>query len=201
VFSPLNSKLSVNLLCDDSLSGYCPRLRESREGIYNMKDLAPTCGELKYHDVADYLGTVSVADIPGQGKGRIVNMAIPARTLLLAAQAFAMAPSAKSIGIQSQGVRLMLIIVVMKHFTDSLSRTGELCQLNSRPLPTPPLLDGIAHVNRIQHTCRMNQWVIGDDLSVKSAESDVGDLPCALWIMPSFMNHSCDANPLRICLI
>jgi tetratricopeptide (TPR) repeat protein len=177
------------------------RLRESRTGGYVMKPFARTCGRLVKHDVADYTGPVSVTPIPGKGQGLIADTDIARGTLLLASKAFAMAPPDNSVGLSSPGPRFLLLLEIMKRFCDHPLGTSELYRLDSDDIPRDSQLpDGVVDVNRMQKICWINQFLIDNEFAPIEAQiADAEDLPCGIWILPSFINHSCDPNAIRIC--
>jgi tetratricopeptide (TPR) repeat protein len=199
IFSKLKKDYPPGSLCDEQLSRCRLRLRESRDGIYDMKALAPTYGQYCHNDVADFMGSVAVADIDGKGKGIIATGNITRGTLLLASQAFSMSASDKAGRVDSHGPRLFLIMSVLQRFHNFPDQTSEFYQLDCGPFSRAPLPDGIADVSRIQRICSINQVIIENELDLTESNStDTEMLPCGLWMMPSFINHSCEPNAIRL---
>jgi tetratricopeptide (TPR) repeat protein len=164
------------------------RLLESRTGEYQMEALAPTFGRLFKHDVADYVGPVKIVDIPGKGKGLIVTADVREGTLLLAVKAVVVAQTAK------QEHRLVSELVQL--LRRNPYRTDELYQLYSGEIPREPIPSGIIHVDRIKEICARNRVLIENELQPKP--QDPTTMPRGLWILPSFINHSCIENVIRI---
>jgi tetratricopeptide (TPR) repeat protein len=186
---------------DSHLARARARLHESQTGEYDMKPFARTCGSLVKHDAADYTGPVSVEEIPGKGQGLVAATDIKRGTLLLVSKAFAMAPPDKSVGLSSPGPRFLLLLEILNRFCDRPRGTSELYRLDSDEIPRDiPLPDGVVDVNRIQKICWLNQVLIDNEFAAREAQrKDSEDLPCGIWIFPSFINHSCDPNAIRIC--
>jgi hypothetical protein len=172
------------------------RLTESRTGNYDMGVLAPTFGRVVKHDVADFVGPVKIVDIPGKGRGLCAITDVPEGTLLLAAKAFALASSDKKTGLMC-GNRMLLLIEVIRTFTNNPQRTTELYQLDSGEIPREPIPDGIVDINRINRICEINQVLVENEFREDKC-LDPEKLPCGLWTLSAAINHSCVENAIRI---
>jgi hypothetical protein len=71
-------------------------------------------------------------------------------------------------------------------------RTSELYQLDSGKIPREHLPDGIIDIDRIHAICEINMFMVKNEFSDDTV--NIHNLPCGLWILPSFIHHSCDEN-------
>lgn len=79
--------------CNDAkneLTRALARLKESRAGQFDLSSLFNKFhyDEVCYFDIADYVGPVKIANIPGKGKGLIATSDIEPGTLLTVSKAF-----------------------------------------------------------------------------------------------------------------
>jgi tetratricopeptide (TPR) repeat protein len=176
-----------------SLTRARQRVLESQTGNYQMAALAPTFGHLFKHDVADYIGPVEIVDIPEKGKGLIVTANVREGTLLLASKAFAIAESDHNEHLVFDTPTLLLAEVT-RMLQNNPHRTSEFYQLDSGKLSREPIPNGTVDIDRINAISEINHIIIENELDGHERSSN---LPCGLWILPSFINHSCTENVIR----
>jgi tetratricopeptide (TPR) repeat protein len=179
------------------------RLAESRTGRFDLEALAPTYGKVVYHDVADYVGPIAIADIPGKGRGLRTTAGIEEGTILMVSKAFAL-------GIPEEGQQMThvfdlnhkialspsegsLITATIQALRKNPHRTAELYQLDSGNVPRVDLPDGIVDPGRIEEIVSVNQFGVANDCADDERDGSRNG-PSGLWILPSFMNHSCIPN-------
>jgi hypothetical protein len=170
-----------------------------------MSILSPTIGSTIIHDVADFMGNVVIADIPGKGRGLLTTTDIPAGTLLLASKAFALGVTIVNVPtlllafdlrrkLITPEAEYRLIGEVIRTLHNAPQRTSELYQLDAGELPRIDLADGIIDPGRIEAIVSANCF--GISMPFDSRPENMSS--AGLWILPSFINHSCAANALRV---
>jgi hypothetical protein len=179
------------------------RLEESRFGRYNMSELASTFSRCLKLDVADYVGPVVITDIPGKGKGLRMTSDVPEGTLLLASKALAISefmPSDPPILVVDRkrkvplsGSFYRLIGEVIRVLRDNPQRTNEVYGLDSGKFPRIPIAAGLIDTARIEEICQINQFEILNRFAFMGFDEE-STYPDGLWVLPSFINHSCAPN-------
>jgi tetratricopeptide (TPR) repeat protein len=180
------------------------RMRESQTGEYDFGEMATLANAaiLKRTyislDVADYVGPIHIADIPGKGKGLVATIYIRRGTLILAEKAFA-------IGYEEEGRSHYenYFSNVIRALQRNPERTSEFHSLYGGPdIDRNEMIpDGIIDVHRIHMICNLNSFAWGDNEIFVPLGSDYCDrIPNAsgMAIVASFANHSCFYNVERL---
>ncbi|KAG8870688.1 hypothetical protein FRC20_011417 [Serendipita sp. 405] len=178
-------------------------------------------------DVADFLGPIKIALLANRGGGRgiVATRNIVAGELLLVAKPFAVArqrPDELNMVIafnfltkKVDSSRHLEVIhkCVLKLSTGSDDATRDFYDLyagdDGQHSPVVPsrtkeprnLFDRDIDANRIETTCSLNWFGIGANplglASVRQKDQGMSDLGCALYLLPSYLNHACASNAQR----
>jgi tetratricopeptide (TPR) repeat protein len=184
------------------------RLSEARTGSYDMEGLGKSMGAVVHHDVADFVGDVVIAEIPGKGRGLRTTRDIPAGTLLLASKAFATGSPRKwkPKNVLFLAFHIARNMIVKESTVDLIGniiytlrknpqRTSELYELYAGECPRVELPDGMIDPGSIEAIVDLNAFEIENDFDLEPREKLARD--SGLWILPSFINHSCVENAHR----
>jgi hypothetical protein len=142
-----------------------------------MAKLALTYGKIGKYDGADYVGPVVLSAIPGKGRGLRATADVSEAMLLLVSEAY----------FRSEVIRTIL---------DSPGRTTEFYRLDSGDIPQETLSDGIIDMERIDTICSINRFIMINEFG--DPIRDLEKPSVGIWIFPSFINHSCDEDTLRV---
>jgi tetratricopeptide (TPR) repeat protein len=184
------------------------RLSEARTGSYDMEALGKSMGLIVYHDVADFVGDVVIAQIPGKGRGLRTTRGVPAGTLLLASKAFATGNPRKwaeknitlltfnvSRNETTKAADAHLYVNMIYALRNNPHRTSELYQLYADGFPQVELPDGMIDPGRIKAIIDSNSFAIENEFDRQAQEATMDT--SGVWILPSFINHSCVDNARR----
>jgi hypothetical protein len=173
-----------------------------------MEALATSIGRYVHHDVADFVGDVIIAEIPGKGRGLRTTRDIPAGTLLLASKAFATGSpqkwASKSILFLAfyvtrnqivRGADVDLVGNIICTLRKNPQRTSEFYQLYAGESSRVELPDGMIDPGTIERIVDLNAFGIENEFDLVPPEKMMKS--SGLWILPSFLNHSCVPNAHR----
>jgi hypothetical protein len=179
------------------------RLQESRTGQYDIPFLVCNMNS-NYVDVADFVGPIKIAGIPGKGRGLVTIAAVSKGLLLLVSEAFVIANAPTNLVLLAvdadRGVRCPAsqYLAVMKS-VQKLRKNPQLAN-DSYTMFSGESDQGVAVPEGIIDTARMERIhrfsAFGID-GVSEREAVFGR--SGLWIMPSHINHSCIANVQTVC--
>uniref|UniRef100_A0A915D840 SET domain-containing protein n=1 Tax=Ditylenchus dipsaci TaxID=166011 RepID=A0A915D840_9BILA len=190
------------------------RLHESETGQYDLVKLYNLSAnqQVRRLDVADYTGPVCIADVQGKGKGLVASRDVPRGTLLLVSKAFSIAykdelPNAELFCVNlltnkadrpSQTLNIIRTIQTLKC---NPAMAADLYALFAGNLPRNHRIpaDKVIDAGRIENLCSFNCFSNQNDYdsSSESKEMDEHSKPTGLWILPSFINHSCIGSASR----
>ncbi|RUS20899.1 hypothetical protein BC937DRAFT_94090 [Endogone sp. FLAS-F59071] len=189
------------------------RLEEQQHGRYDIKGIIEESRSIHYLDHADYVGHVRVTDIPGKGRGMMATENIVEGTLLLCSKAFAIVfedEREKHVEIPTNASIVSRIVCKLQN--EPLA-TADIYNLyagpNMPPIPvnrTNTTENILLDINRITNIVDQNCLELRSDDHLWSQpflphafgtgsrdKTKIGN-EAGLWIMPSFINHSCLAN-------
>lgn len=176
---------------------------------------------------ANYVRAVRVIEIPGKGRGLVATEDIPRGTLLLCSKAYA-AVFLEELGVPQIQLSLDLSKREVSSLSSSHIVTKIAHKLQQEPWTAAELYDlhsGLAipapyiiphtedstpqvDVERIANIVRLNAFNVGEARSESPAGTRVADvghrllrgmaIGTGLWILPSYINHSCVANALHM---
>uniref|UniRef100_A0A915E796 SET domain-containing protein n=1 Tax=Ditylenchus dipsaci TaxID=166011 RepID=A0A915E796_9BILA len=168
------------------------RLAESQTGNYSLMEMykRAVVENRLYLDVANYQGPVKVGNVEGKSKGLLATRFIKQGTLLLASKAFAI--TYKSDAVNSQAENVVKTKQVLKR---NPQWAKELYSLYAGCDQRDEICSSGTNDFQVENICRLNSFETQHAFDItKSSE----DLASGLWILPSFLNHSCVANACRI---
>lgn len=194
------SKENLKIM-DDLVSKGKTFIAQSQTGDYPWKDIFKNDKQDHCLDLAEYAGTIIVKDSPNKGRGLFATETIKAGQLILASRAFAHVVVSNQVGIflNSKGEKFLksrsqtqLVTSIAQILNDCPERSSEFYSLYggvnySNKASSTDLLQ--VDITRIEEICRYNSFGQG------GFDSATKDDVSGIWIMPSFINHSCvDAN-------
>uniref|UniRef100_A0A915D845 Uncharacterized protein n=3 Tax=Ditylenchus dipsaci TaxID=166011 RepID=A0A915D845_9BILA len=184
------------------------RLHESETGQYDLVKLYNLSAkqQVRRLDVADYTGPVCIADVQGKGKGLVASRDVPRGTLLLVSKAFSVAykdelPNADVFCLNlltnkaDRSSQALNIIRTMQTLKCNPEMAADLYALFAGNLSRDHRIpaDKVIDAARIENICSFNCF--GDrndhDSAVEGEQTDELSSNTGLWILPSFINHSC----------
>jgi hypothetical protein len=171
---------------DDEINACRQRLDEASTGLYDWHRIHNQMAHNKENvnlDVADYLGPVKVVDIVDKGKGMVVTRDMERGELLLASKAFSLSniDNINSTGVSQLASLVINTITALKNCPAMAKYVYSLYAGSSDRSVSLP--NGIVDTDRIWQICVYNRFGLVGDLGLSG-----------LWIMPSYINHSCDYN-------
>uniref|UniRef100_A0A915EAU7 SET domain-containing protein n=1 Tax=Ditylenchus dipsaci TaxID=166011 RepID=A0A915EAU7_9BILA len=190
-FTQLIQYYPSNKEADIELKKALARLRESKTGEYDLVELYNLSVNKKVRrlDVADYTGPVCIADVEGKGKGLVASRDISKGTLLLVSKAFSIAYKD-----ELPNTHLMCINLVTNKAdgaTQALNIIRTVQTLKCNPEMAADLYALYAgNLSRVIDAARIENISSEDPMHEFST-------PSGLWILPSFMNHSCIGSASR----
>lgn len=195
------------------------RLKEFKTGNYDLTSLyiqAISTSTYKL-DASDYTGPIEIIDIEGKGKGVVASRDLVKGTLLLVSKAFSFSirnmtdennNSNKSVimsinlitkradGDMTQGLNLVETVQTLKC---NPQRAKELYSLYAGDLDRSENIDmNIIDIERIEKICSFNSFEGTQVHEALMCEKNSKINSTGLWILPSFINHSCLANTFRV---
>jgi tetratricopeptide (TPR) repeat protein len=222
-YSSLLNLDGTNQIVIEEIQQAKQRYEESTSGKYNlyhiMDEYIRSLATQKplFFDVADYSGPIEITDIVGKGKGLVASADIPKGTLLIGSKAFSLSynPQDDFILIPRDFLRKLIlrktaylnITKTIQTLKNNPHRASELYSLYSYSYDRKEIIeDNIIDTGRIEEICLFNSFQPQEILfpfSNLSAETQPKNIiddksPTGLWILPSFLNHSCIGNSNRI---
>jgi tetratricopeptide (TPR) repeat protein len=177
------------------------RLDEWRTGRYDMHFLIRNSKSLDI-DVSDFVGPIKISEIEGKGRGLVTPRAVSRGTLLLVSKAFAFSDSSINLVLTaidairnvywppSQYFALMKSVQKLRKNPQLVNDFYSLFSGESdRGVSVP---DGVIDAARIERIHRFNAFGT-HDVAERVSEGDRS----GIWILPSYINHSCIANVER----
>jgi tetratricopeptide (TPR) repeat protein len=177
------------------------RLEESRTGQYDMHFLVRNSNSIDV-DVADFVGPVEIAEIPGKGRGLVTMTAVSRGTLLLVSKAFAFADPPINLMLMACDIirnviwpasQYLTLVKSVQKLLKNPQLTNDLYSLFSgesdRGVTIP---GGVTDTARIERIHGFNAFGAKERLNVTRENQGTG-----LWILPSCINHSCIGNVNR----
>uniref|UniRef100_A0A914YRG0 SET domain-containing protein n=1 Tax=Panagrolaimus superbus TaxID=310955 RepID=A0A914YRG0_9BILA len=210
-FTELLQEFPNNKAASEQLKLTTFRLAEERNGKFNFKKMFLDSKKEKAQlDVADYIGSIKIAEIPGKGRGIIALKDVKAGTLLAVSKAFASGYDQDFDGILltinlirkdgGTAAQMLQVIQAMKNLQNNPKRAEEVYALYAGDTVTrdEKIPFGIIDAARIQQISALNRFA-SDDLP---SDFNFGNIPelrdnSHLFILPSYFNHSCLANANR----
>jgi len=193
------------------------RLQEFRHGKYNFVKLYTDTIKNKHQrmDIADYIGPIKVGEIGpmksnGKSKGILATENIKKGTLLIGSKAFSYVDedlerdkltvvTANLIANRVEGhAHSMNIIQTCLKLKDNPDKSEQLYALyagedEDRRKAIP---EGIVDAARVAKICSFNAFGIGGTFDRRTGCEAKPYVFTGLWIMPSFINHSCLPNAI-----
>jgi tetratricopeptide (TPR) repeat protein len=184
------------------------RIVEATTGNYNWLQMYEQAlkNDTRF-DVADYIGPVKIADVPGKGKGLVATRLIRPGELLVVSKAFSISfvsectkvflVSANMItkrgDVNTQVVNVIDAIINLKNNPKIANDIYSLYSGSSDRSVDIPY--GVVDTGLIEKICSFNTFAVDD----KGILNDTGEKESAtgLWLLPSFINHSCIVNTRR----
>uniref|UniRef100_A0A914Z682 SET domain-containing protein n=1 Tax=Panagrolaimus superbus TaxID=310955 RepID=A0A914Z682_9BILA len=201
-----------NVTVGGDLKRATARLAEQKYGKYDFKAMLLQSKKQKPQlDVADYVGPIEIANIPGKGRGIVATKNIKEGTLLAVEKAFSSGFSQDFpvslepvfLGDLSAQAQMLQVIQTMKNLQNNPQKAEELYGLyaGDEMKQTENVPPGIIDAAKIQQICSLNRWGSGCDNLANVYNLD-GQLQedtenSNLFILPSYFNHSCLANSFR----
>jgi tetratricopeptide (TPR) repeat protein len=173
-------------LVNDEINACRQRLDEASTGLFNWDQIyhQTTNNQNLNLDVADFLGPVKVVDIVDKGKGMVVTRDIDAGELLLVYKAFSLSNIDNGGGVSQRGTLASLVTNTITALKNRPTMAKDVYSLyagsSDRNVNLP---NGIVDTDRIGQICTYNRFS-REDLELSEG----------LWIMPAYINHSCDYN-------
>uniref|UniRef100_A0A915DCI8 SET domain-containing protein n=1 Tax=Ditylenchus dipsaci TaxID=166011 RepID=A0A915DCI8_9BILA len=183
------------------------RLQESLTGDYNLNELYKQSVLQKklYMDVADYVGPVEIVDIKGKGKGLVATRDVQKGTLLLVSKAFCLAfeddlkadlcsitTFERTMETKKQA---LCIIKAIQMLRKNKHKASDLYALFAGDMPRGvEIPSGVIDTARIEKICTYNRISLEPEFDVSQVKEQIPkgeDRGSGLWILPSFINHSC----------
>uniref|UniRef100_A0A914EKB5 SET domain-containing protein n=1 Tax=Acrobeloides nanus TaxID=290746 RepID=A0A914EKB5_9BILA len=207
-FSKLLTFYPKNAAAIKELDKIKTRLNEAQFGKYDLRKLYDEAykNNIGYFDVADYVGPVEVADIPNKGKGLVVTRDVPRGTLLLVSKAFNLTydqdrnnshliPYNMLTKEMDTGVEAVNILETVQALKRNPQRTRELYDLYAGDCNRDEEIpEGVVDVGRIENICTFNAFMPGNMFE----NTSMGIFAAGLWVLPSYINHSCLGNASRV---
>uniref|UniRef100_A0A915CL16 SET domain-containing protein n=1 Tax=Ditylenchus dipsaci TaxID=166011 RepID=A0A915CL16_9BILA len=213
-FKQLSQQYPSNKEAQSELKKTLARFHESEIGQYDLVQLYTLSAKQKVRrlDVADYTGPVCIIDVQGKGKGLVASRDLPKGTLLLVSKAFSIAykdelPNTAFFGLNlltrqvdsaSQALNVIRTIQTLKCNPEM---AGDLYALFAGNLPRDQKIpaDKVIDAARIENICTFNSFSNQNEYDSASGSEEIEghSTPNGLWILPSFINHSCIGNASR----
>ncbi len=190
------------------------RLDEAKSGNYDWLHMLEQSkdAEAPRLDVADYVGPVEIGNVPGKNKGLIASRDIGKGELLLVSKAFSSAFSSecgflfhslnkhtREINSNTQGLNMINTMINLKNNPNAANDVYSLyCGSSDRDETVPAC--GIIDTNRIEQIDLLNAFVgeNTENFAENDCESNLFQPKITgLWILPSYINHSCHVNAYR----
>ena len=193
------------------------RLEESQTGKYDLRSLYEQSLNLKNinFDVADYIGPVMVSDIEGKGKGLIASEDILKGKLLMVSKAFSI--SIKKLRDENNNIqksslfclnlitnkidtetKTLNLIETVQNLRNNPQRAKELYSLYTGDLNrSEEIPNGVIDIGRIENICCFNSFEATQAEDTLSNSDKMSYRSSGLWILPSYLNHSCLSNTYR----
>lgn len=211
--SAILKELETSTEIQNLLQSTQQRLEEQQHGRYDIRGIIEESRSMHYLDHADYVGPVRVTNIPGKGRGVVATEDIAEGTLLLCSKAFAIVfEDERKEGVEVSTNASILAKIVCKLQNEPLA-TADIYNLyagpNMPPIPvnrTNTTENILLDINRIKNIVYQNRLELQPDdnlwsqpflphiLDMESCDKTKIGKEAGLWIMPSFINHSCLAN-------
>uniref|UniRef100_A0A914QCX0 SET domain-containing protein n=1 Tax=Panagrolaimus davidi TaxID=227884 RepID=A0A914QCX0_9BILA len=171
------------------------RLSEQKHGKYDSKAmLLESQKEKAEFDIADYMGPIEIAEIPGKGRGIIASKDISKGTLIGVSKAFSSGYSQdcdsklfSMIKNSMASAHMQNKLKTMQNLQNNPKRSKEIYDLYSgdeTAAKKEEIPFGVIEASLIQKICALNQYGSGGD-------DDEADVNCHLFILSSYFNHSC----------
>lgn len=190
------------------------RMEESLSGKYDLNMLYEDAyvKKIRHLDIAEYVGSVEIRDTFDGNKGLFATENIKKGTLLLVSKAFSICYdddldiNIKSVNLINNYVdyqsNAINYIQTIKTLQRNPNRANDLYSLYAGHLNRAyKIPTGVIDIERIEQICTFNSF-IEDDLNkigIVKGDCEISQfsLNTGLWILPSYMNHSCTANCFR----
>jgi hypothetical protein len=136
---------------------------------------------------------VEIRDIPQKGRGLCLTTDIPEGTLLLASKALAI----NAIISSPDDATRDLINKVIHTIRRNPNRSFELYELYAGHSARPVLEAGVIDPGRIERIVCLNALPTSNEFDLDPAQDHMAPA-IGLWMLPSFVNHSCACNAIRV---
>uniref|UniRef100_A0A915CRW4 SET domain-containing protein n=1 Tax=Ditylenchus dipsaci TaxID=166011 RepID=A0A915CRW4_9BILA len=187
------------------------RLKETSTGTFDLHELYRQAVQYKCRDldVADYVGPIEVAEIADKGRGVIATKDIAKGTLLLVSKAFFIAYEDM---LDTSLFAINTISDNLDEKTAVLNKIGVMQKLQYNPQMSSDIYDlfagndlsdkniseGVVDAKRIQRICIFNSFTPIKFFDPFNVRNETKMRSTGLWTFPSYINHSCIENCMRI---
>ncbi|RUS32746.1 hypothetical protein BC938DRAFT_474438 [Jimgerdemannia flammicorona] len=170
---------------------------------------------LPYLNHADYVGPVTVVQIPGKGRRMVATGDIEEGALLLCSKAYAVVfgGELRHEGSSSTSAQSQLVAKIAHKLRREPKTTADLYELHAGQTMTPAFIERCdigdnpkVDIDRITNIVRVNAFVpdvdhlprtTADGPSSSGDQTRSSDPGKGLWLQPSFLQHACFANALH----